>query len=92
MESISKQITDLYNAADEQGRKAIEDSLRELQSSLDEDIHALLRLASAVSKKRGLTYFCSVKIRVDTLPQAAAILSSEAWSRFTHIRVARCQR
>jgi len=50
MESISKQITDLYNAADEQGRKAIEDSLRELQSSLDEDFHALLRLASAVSK------------------------------------------
>lgn len=49
MDALTQQITDLYAQADEQGRKKIQDDLRDLQTSLDSEWDVFVRLASLVS-------------------------------------------
>jgi demethylsterigmatocystin 6-O-methyltransferase len=49
MDALTQQVTDLYAQADEQGRKKIQDDLRDLQTSLDSEWDVFVRLASLVS-------------------------------------------
>lgn len=48
METISQQITSLYQSADEKGRKSIQDAIRDLMFSFDSDFDVFLRIASGV--------------------------------------------
>jgi len=49
MDDIASQVRDLFGKADEQGRKKLEGELRDLQSSLDTEWDAVVRLGAAVS-------------------------------------------
>lgn len=49
MDSIVNQVKDLFAQADEQGRKELQDELRDLQYSLDTERDVGLRIGAAVS-------------------------------------------
>jgi hypothetical protein len=49
MDALTQQVRDLYTQTDEQGRKKIQDDLRDLQTSLDSEWDVFVRLASLVS-------------------------------------------
>lgn len=59
MDAIRGQIRDLFAKADEEGRKKIQEELRELQTSLDTEWDMLVRVSS------GFMQMALVKIGID---------------------------
>jgi demethylsterigmatocystin 6-O-methyltransferase len=49
MDAIASQFRDLYSKADEEGRRKLQEELRDLQTSVDTEWDLVVRLASGVS-------------------------------------------
>ena len=72
MEAITSQVQDLYANANEEGRRKLQDDLRELQTSLDTEWDMVVRLGSGVSTPQTLSFSQFLLINVDEVSSNGA--------------------